>query len=134
MILRQRAWYTVDDVRAHPERLYVFGDNLAGWGKVGQACVRDEPNAVGLPTKYRPTRESDAYFTDTVLGDVRFQRRVDDFVHRVVEALEAGQDVVVPADGIGTGLAELPHRAPKVHKFLRDLIAGLKRQYGVRAT
>jgi len=37
--------------RLHKNALFIFGDNLQGWGKGGQARIRDEPNAFGIPTK-----------------------------------------------------------------------------------
>jgi hypothetical protein len=36
-----------------------------------------------------------------------------------------GKTVVVPTDGLGTGLAELPTRAPKIFAFIENRIAML---------
>ncbi len=64
-------------VREHPDRLFVFGDNLARVGYGGQAReMRDEPNAVGIPTKKLPTMTEGAFFSDAdVAGFRRRQRR-----------------------------------------------------------
>lgn len=44
------------DVRANPDKIFIFGDNLAGRGFGGQAKeMRGEENAVGVPTKKLPT-------------------------------------------------------------------------------
>jgi hypothetical protein len=32
--------------------------------------------------------------------------------------LVIGKTVIVPSDGIGTGLSQLPMRAPKLHQFI----------------
>ena len=34
--------------------------------------------------------------------------------------------MVVPADGIGTGLAQLPTRAPRMHSMIEAAIASLE--------
>jgi len=56
-------------LRENPNKFYLFGDNLEGKGKGGQAIVRDEPNAIGIPTKKAPRRDESAYFTDDELRD-----------------------------------------------------------------
>ncbi len=53
-VIRQRI-ITRAEVRANPDRYYVFGDNMTGTGYGGQAAqMRGEVNAVGVPTKWRP--------------------------------------------------------------------------------
>jgi hypothetical protein len=39
--------------------------------------------------------------------------------------LTRGETVVIPADGLGTGLAELPTRAPKIFAFIEANIQAL---------
>jgi hypothetical protein len=43
-------------------------------------------------------------------------------------ALAAGRAVVIPADGLGTGLAQLPQRAPRINAWLVEQIAALERE------
>ena len=51
------------DLRANPDTLYVFGDNMRRRGMGGQAAeMRGEPNAVGIPTKWRPSRTEWDFF------------------------------------------------------------------------
>ena len=50
--------------RLHKNSIFVFGDNLQGWGKGGQAIIRDEPNAYGIPTKREPNMLPKAFFGD----------------------------------------------------------------------
>ena len=46
---------TREYVRANPDKIFLFGDNLEQRGLGGQAAaMRGEPNAVGIPTKKRP--------------------------------------------------------------------------------
>ncbi|MGX9980747.1 DUF7831 domain-containing protein [Methylobacterium fujisawaense] len=100
-------------LRAEPDALFVFGDNLAGWGYGGQAAeMRDEPNAIGVPTKRRPFMDAGAFFTDDDWS--RFKAAAAAPFARLAQHLEAGGTVVWPVDGIGTGLARLPQRAPQI--------------------
>lgn len=112
-------------VRADRATLYVFGDNFAGEGFGGQAAeMRGEPNAVGIPTKRRPARAPDAYLTDDDLP--RFKRSAAAAFARLADHLRAGGDIVWPADGIGTGRAELAERAPRVWSALERARARLE--------
>lgn len=100
-----------DDLRANPEVLYVFGDNLERSGMGGQAGeMRGEPNAVGIATKKSPGGKPWDYFNDAeVVHNTAVIYR--DF-SRAEEHLERGGVVVVPAAGIGTGLSQMPERCP----------------------
>jgi len=58
-------WITREELQRHPELIFVFGDNMLRKGFGGQAKeMRGEPNAVGVPVKWRPSRDAGAYFTD----------------------------------------------------------------------
>lgn len=119
MKIRYESKFSVKLLRENPEDIYVFGDNLEGKGKGGQAIVRDEPNAFGVPTKREPKRTVDAYFSDQ-----------DDEMQAVLEALRElyrkskTATLVFPADGLGTGLAQMEKRSPavfeKMNKILKD--------------
>src|SRR3546814_6787178 len=69
-IIVQKAWYTRAQLQSQPSDLFAWGDNLARVGgknnpRSGQAyACRDEPNAVGIPTKLRPSMDADAFFSD----------------------------------------------------------------------
>ena len=56
---------TSDDLRDHPDRLYLFGDNEQRQGHGGQAAAcRGHANAVGIATKRAPERTDNAYWAD----------------------------------------------------------------------
>ena len=112
-----------DDLRANPDVLYVFGDNLVRQGKGGQAAeMRGEPNAVGVATKLAPGTSEACYFSDADFGPaVSF---IEEDVQPIREQLAKGGVVVVPMDGIGTGLSELPTRAPRIYEYLCSLGLG----------
>jgi hypothetical protein len=124
MLRQETEWFTPAMCRAEPDALFVFGDNLARRGKGGQAVIRDEPNAVGIPTKRRPSRDSSAFFTDADLLEA--MRAATPDLQRIADHLKAGGAVVWPADGIGTGRAELEHRAPVIWDWLMRAKARLE--------
>lgn len=121
MPIERRDHITRDMLKAERATLFVFGDNLARWGKGGQAAaMRDEPNAVGLPTKRSPY----TFLTDRDLGSIKQATKRD--IKRLEFHLESGCVVVWPAAGIGTGLAELATRAPAVAAFYELLLSSLE--------
>ncbi len=106
-------WITVGLCRANPNVVYLFGDNNARYGKKGQAEIRDEPNALGIRTKWLPKETPEAYFSDDQYDAVC--EIVDADLNVVEELLRRGTTVVMPEAGLGTGLAEFNIRAP--HAF-----------------
>lgn len=115
--------FSVADVQSKPDTLFAFGDNMEREGKGGQAIIRDEKNAVGIPTKWRPSKDEEAYFAD---DDFPMVKEEIDAAFAVLEGhLRTGGAVVLPKDGIGTGLADLPNRAPKIYKYIAKKLSAL---------
>ncbi len=122
--------YSRQDLRSNPEKLFVFGDNYARAGFGGQAReARGEPNAVGIATKKAPTYEDKDFLTDAEYVQ-NIHVIFADF-KPVLAALQQSRTVVWPEDGIGTGIAGLPARAPLTLRFIHTLIESLKTVYGV---
>lgn len=113
--IRYMAGYTVQNLREKPDTLFVFDDNMEREGKAG---IRGEPNAVGIPTKWSSAK--DAYFTDSDLKEVK--PAIDAAIQRLKQHLLLGGAIVLPKDGVGTGLAELPTRAPAIHAYISKKI------------
>lgn len=111
-------------LQANPEFRFVFGDNMARCGLGGQArSMRGEPNAIGLVTKWLPSRSPDAYFTDD-LFDAQCGG-IDHGIDKIEDALKQGRMIIMPAFGVGTGLSELPTRAPRTWSYLNQKLASL---------
>jgi hypothetical protein len=124
MIIFQHRIYR-SDLQNNPSVYYVFGDNLQREGLGGQAAhMRGEPNAVGIATKRMPSCEEEAFFSDQPgeMSDVSV-----DLMHLKLH-LTAGHTLIVPSDGLGTGLSELPTRSPKIHALIKDFF---KNELGV---
>jgi hypothetical protein len=117
--------YRRADLRSNPDWLFAFGDNLARRGHGGQAReARGEPNAVGIVTKRSPSMAPGAFLSDDDLAAVFYLWR--GAFQRLNGHLLAGGTVVWPSDGIGTGLAELPTRAPALWRELQVFIAAME--------
>jgi len=106
---------TRDEVRANRDKIYVFGDNLLGVGYGGQAKeMRGEYNAVGIPTKKSPTE----FLTDSDYS--RAAPLIAAKFGTIKGHLQSGRTVVIPSAGIGTGLADLPSKAPKIWAMVKE--------------
>ncbi len=112
------------DLKSNPDVLYLFGDNLQKRGLGGQAKeMRGEPNANGIPTKVKPSRAADAYFSDKQFEDNC--KAIEMALRPVIAHLKHNGIVIIPRDGLGTGLSELPQRAPKTNAFLENALDAL---------
>lgn len=110
--------YNVKNTKAHPDYLYVFGDNLTRKGNQGQAIIRGLKNAIGIATKTKPSRTEDSYFTDADLKQNK--KYIDRDIKAILNKMKDNtyKGVIFPEDGLGTGLAELPTRAPETYNYL----------------
>lgn len=132
LVIRQKMIMRAD-LRANPTTLYIFGDNLERKGMGGQAReMRGEPNAFGIATKRRMSHGSDEDYmhdyepTAWNAVDADFAR-----LHEHVAKLRYTQvydpAVVIPLDGIGTGLAKLSEYAPKLLEYINLNLENLRR-------
>lgn len=116
MILFQKFIFRTD-LLANPTVKYLFGDNLVRKGFGGQAKeMRGEPNAIGIATKRTPSNNPGEFFSDD-----EYHANIRAMMRDLVPAkyhLIAGGLLVIPADGLGTGLSELPTRAPRTNAWL----------------
>ena len=109
--------YSVEDLRNNPDKIYIFGDNTEGWGKGGQAIVRDEPNAFGISTKDSPTQ---------FMSDNNFEANKAKIDADIAAIKADGRPIVFPEDGIGTGRADLQNKAPRTWAYLQKELNKLK--------
>jgi hypothetical protein len=129
-----KVFWSPEFVRRYPDRLFLFGDNEIGRGTLGQACIRYEPNAVGIPTQILPRRDDSAHWNDT-----RYEKNckiIDSAIDEILRRLEernpqSGEHLyrglVVPENQVGSGLAGLPWRAPRTYSYLSAAMLGLRK-------
>ena len=121
----RQAWITRADLQANPDRVYLFGDNLLRIGMGGQAgAMRGEPNAIGVATKKAPGMADRDFFTDAEYSANCAQ--IDHDLTRAFEAKTRGRVIVIPSDGLGTGLSEMPTRCPRTLEYLNGRLAELE--------
>lgn len=115
-----------EDLRRNEDILYVFGDNTVRRGMGGQAgAMRGERNAVGVATKSVPSTHPDAYFGEEPEQVEAQIRIIDEDMKPLFDKVKTGGIVIWPSDGIGTGLSELPQRAPSTFAYLEQKLAAL---------
>ena len=106
LVLKQKFIYR-NDVRVNRTHLFLFGDNMERQGMAGQAKeMRGEPNAFGFATKMGPGMEpSDFFHDDDPISALYVQ---DEFV-RLTDVVQTQfyEALVIPEDGLGSGLARL---------------------------
>lgn len=123
--------FSIDNCLKNPRKLYIFGDNVLRKGKAGQAVIRDCPNVYGIPTKWAPRMDEDAFFHDTdreikLMKDVLKQFEI----YLSVNARNF-DTVVYPINGLGTGLAKLPIKSPTIYKMIVDYFEHMNNMLGV---
>lgn len=131
-VLRQK-WVTREDLKSNRDRLYVFGDNMVRTGRGGQAAaMRGEPNSFGIPTKWHPNNFPSAFFKeDQFTPDGILWWTLEGAFTHLTEVLSDGHTVVIPTDGLGTGLSRLPEFAPTIASYIDRQITLLEREFGI---
>ena len=118
-------WIFRSDLQNNPGVFYLFGDNCERVGMGGQAKeMRHEPNAIGVATKLTPTSGSNAFFSDDTFTEHALTINSD--LKRAFIVRDAGHLIIIPEDGLGTGLSELPTRAPHTNRFLERMLERLR--------
>ena len=105
---------TRDIVKDNPKKIFIFGDNDEKTGYGGQAKeMRGEINTIGIPTKKKPTMELDSFYSDEEF-DVN-KKKINFAISQMLNKVKEGYDIVIPSNGIGTGLSQLNIKAPKTY-------------------
>ena len=126
MIIFQKFIYR-EDLKNNHGVTYLFGDNDMRRGKGGQAKeMRGEPNAIGIRVKKAPST-GNAYYNDKEYKENI--RKIDEDFQSVDIMLERGEIVIIPTDGMGTGLAKLKEFAPKTLDYLQKRLLELIKKY-----
>lgn len=121
MVVIRQKWIKREDLQNNRDVLYLFGDNFLQKGFGGQAAeMRGEVNAFGIATKKDPNHIETSYFTDEEFDSNKAY--IDNSLKSLsnILSLEIYKAVVIPLDGLGTGLADLPNKAPKTYAYLTE--------------
>ena len=121
-------YWTREEVETQKDKVFLFGDNTDDRVNTHyiptktQAVIRGLDNAIGIDTKKDRKTNKSSYFTDADFNQFKIQ--VD---QAVAQAIATGKTIVIPSDGIGTGKAELPTRAPKLYAYLQKKLSELSK-------
>lgn len=117
-----------EDLKNNPDCIYLFGDNDMRIGNGGQAKeMRGEKNVKGIRVKKSPGTKSDNYYTDKEY-EKNIKKIDDDFAY-IECMLQRKYIVIIPSDGIGTGLAKLKEFAPETLLYIQHKILTLWETY-----
>jgi len=103
---------------SNPEAVYVFGDNFAKQGTVGNNSVRGLDNAFGLFFKKDMNRTESSYYTNAEAGD--FITLFDEQVEQLTNMITEGKQVIFPKDLItAPELADFKKNSPVVFEYVK---------------
>ena len=112
-----------EDVKAHPDFTFVFGDNDEGKGEDGQAIIRYLKNVLSIRTKKTAGFGEKDYYTDDEYKENI--RKLDADFSAVQKAVSAGSKIVISANGYGNGLSRMPAKCPRTYEYLEKRLAKL---------
>jgi len=119
----EKDFITRDDLISNRDKIFLFGDNLLGRGFGGQAKeMRGEPNSIGIPTKKKPELTEDSFFNDN-----EYESNIK-HIELAFSKIPKNKIIVIPSNGLGSGLAKLKDKAPKTYQYLQYKINELKRR------
>jgi hypothetical protein len=101
-------------VQAHPELIFVYGQDYSNKGCLGQAwAIGNEPNTFPIPTLYKVCNsQSDKYFSDDqYLANCQ---KIDEAIAKIPRD---GRPIIVPPK-IGCGHSQLWIKAPQTYAYL----------------
>ena len=117
LVYKWKGYWSPQNVREHPRWLFVFGDNDIGQGKGGQAVIRGERNAIGIPTKKCPNdMKPSSFYSDVELE--KNKAKIRNAINKIYNVMQHYDALILPENGLGTGLSDLPKRAPKTYEYL----------------
>lgn len=131
-VIYYSGWLSPELCQEHPDKRFIFGDNLQRFGMGGQAIIRYEQNAIGVPTKRAPSMARSAFFArdnETDLASVLVA------LGNLWAALKGGATLVVPVTksgkvSLGLERAELEERAPEIYETIVMHIKEMANVYG----
>jgi len=98
--MKEETIITADYLRANPNHIFVFGDNLLRYGTGGAAKLRHHKNTYGFITKKAPTYRDEDFYTPEEYLPV-FKKEYD----KLCDEIEANPDKLYLISRIGGRIA-----------------------------
>ncbi len=118
-----------EDLRKHPDRVYLYADNVKREGYGSQASeMRGEPNAFAIPTMHTANDDVEAYFSDRDYAENIAK------IDAAFAAIPKDRPIVLPIGkakegsikvSIGGGLAYMKQKAFATYQYLQGKLAEL---------
>lgn len=123
VVYEWNGYWSRNDVKENKDLLFIFGDNDIKQGYRGQAVIRGLTNTEGIPTQKNITPSSDRFYRDDEYKENR--KKIKSAILLILKRIneENYKGIVLPKDGIGTGLSQLYKRAPKTFEYLQYAIS-----------
>lgn len=116
---------TEEDIRISVNAVYIFGDNMKGFGLAGQAKIARQfvmsGKAFGIPTKRAPCTDEECYFADREDEIIAVRR-----AFAKIRQLKYSGKKIVFFPGIGDGMAELSTRSPAIYGMIRGFVQSME--------
>lgn len=121
-ILYFNGFWNKEDCRNNPSHLFIYGDNDDQIGQGGQAQIRNCRNSMGIPTKKHPDNEKTSFYNDKEF--LENKDKINQSIFKIIHRISSGSydTLVLPEDGLGTGLAKLNIKAPKTFEYLNQVL------------
>lgn len=115
-------------IQAHPELIFVYGSDLAGCSRLGQAgqCY-GEPNTFSIPTKIKLCRSS----SESFVTDTKFDTWFKDEIDKKFNLITGDGRPIIPFRKIGEGCAELPIRAPRALAYIQSRLLEISAKFEI---
>ncbi len=106
--------YSVEQCRVNFDCLFVFSDTLERIGVLGQACIREQVNSIGIATQ----KSANEFFTDKEYDENC--KLIDEEIEKIKRYAEEREVKAIgfPWMGIGTGLSSMQTKCPKTFCYL----------------
>ena len=115
---------TRNNLRENRDILFLFGDNSTRKGLGGQAKeMRGEPNSLGIVTKKFPSNEKDSFYSDEDFWE--WLQIFSSDMHKLAKEINSGDYKTIVIPPLGTGLAALPSKAPRIWNYLKATLDNL---------
>ena len=85
--------------------------------------IRDAFNAYGIATKRTPSMDERAFFSDQPDEAIALFEDIYNLLYTFHKYNDVFNTIVLPADGLGTGLSEMPYRSPKLFEWMNHTIS-----------
>jgi len=116
-------FWTVYDCLQNTKSLFIYGDNDIRSGCGGQAIIRNCPNSIGIPTKKFPNNYLTSFYSDDQLEENK--EKINFAISVIIDKAKNYEEIVLPKDGFGTGLSQLPQKAPMTYLYLNEVVKNM---------